>query len=325
MDTMMIGFVLSLFAAIVLLVAGAYQWWQGRHSQTARRLSQRLQAALLVSARRGKDGGILKQRVLSESPELTRLLQQVPHAVTLDRMLLQSGLDWSVGRFLALTLALPAIAASLGTLFALPWPALLMLTAGFTALPLLYVRRCRDKRLLKLEQQLPEGADMISRALRAGHSLPSALSMAGEELPAPIGTELGMVFREINYGVPMNDALTGLTERVPIEDLRYLVIAVLIQRESGGNLTEILDNVGNIIRKRLQLLDKVRVLSAEGRLGAWILTVLPLVVGGIVYVMNPALIATLWTDPTGIRMLWISTAMMIFGVLWMRKIVRIHV
>ncbi|MHA7679431.1 type II secretion system F family protein [Cupriavidus sp. PET2-C1] len=325
MDTTMLGFALSLFVAIVLLVMGTYQWWHGRHSQTARRLSQRLQAALLNSAGHGKDGSILKQRVLSESPELARLLQRLPHSAALDRMLLQSGLDWSVGRLILFTVTLPAIMAGLGQLLLMPLPALLMLAAGIAALPLLYVRRCRGKRLLKLEQQLPEAADMISRALRAGHSLPSALSMAGDELPGPIGTELGIVFSEINYGVPMNDALTGLTDRVPIEDLRYLVIAVLIQRESGGNLTEILDNVGAIIRKRLQLMDKVRVLSAEGRLGAWILTMLPPAVGGVLYTINPSLIVSLWTDPTGIRLLWVSTAMTIFGVIWMRRIIRIHV
>ncbi|MCP3023401.1 type II secretion system F family protein [Cupriavidus basilensis] len=325
MNSTMLGFVLSLFAAILLLATGIYQWWRGRHSQTARRLSQRVQAAMLNSAGHGRDSGILKQRVLSESPELARLLRQLPHSATFDRMLLQSGLDWSIGRLALLTVALPVIAACMGALLGLPQLALLMLIAGFAALPLLHVRRCRAKRLRKLEQQLPEAADLISRALRAGHSLSSALSMAGDELPAPIGIELGMVFREINYGVPMSDALAGLTDRVPIEDLRYLVIAVLIQRESGGNLAEILDNVGTIIRKRLQLLDKVRVLSAEGRLGAWILTLLPPAVCGLLYVINPGLTATLWTDPNGIRLLWASAAMTMFGVIWMRQIIRIHI
>ena len=123
----------------------------------------------------------------------------------------------------------------------------------------------------------------------------------------------------------MNDALAGLIDRVPVDDLRYLVIAILIQRESGGNLAEILDNVGSLIRKRLQLLDKVRVLSAEGRLGGWILTALPPGMALVVYQLNPELMSTLWKDPTGIQMMWSAIVMTCVGVLWIRQIVRIHI
>jgi len=325
MNTMMIAFALSVFLAIMLGVTGAYLWWSQHHSQHARRFSHRVEAALFNSAGHGQDPGILKQRMLSDSPGLARLLRRLPRMQALDRMMLQSGLNWSVGRFLALTLTIPCVLGIALTLLNPPWAATLLLACAGGTLPLLFVLRKRGKRLATLEAQLPEAADLLSRALRAGHSLPSALDMAGNELPAPISTELALVFGEINYGIPMNDALAGLTDRVPIEDLRYLVIAVLIQRESGGNLAEILDNVAGLIRKRLQLLDKVRVLSAEGRLGGWILTALPVVVGGIVFQINPELMSTLWTDPTGIRMLWYSIAMTCVGIIWMRQIVRIHV
>lgn len=325
MDTMMLGFALSLFVSTVLLVIGAYQWWQSRHSQHARRFTQRLQTAMLNSAAHGKDPDILKQRVLSDTPWLARWLQRIPHALTLDRLLLQSGLEWSVGLLLILTVLLPITAIGVGSLLVWPMRTALIIGGCLGLLPLLYVQRCRSKRLRKLEEQLPEATDMLSRALRAGHSLPTALNMAGEELPAPVGTEFDIVFNQINYGVPMNDALAGLTDRVPIDDLRYVVIAVMIQRESGGNLAEILDNVGCIIRKRLQLMDKVRVLSGEGRLSAWILTLLPPAVASLIYTINPGLMSTLWTDPSGIRLLWISAAMVFGGVLWMRQIIRIHV
>ncbi|MBV8272500.1 MAG: type II secretion system F family protein [Cupriavidus sp.] len=325
MDILILGFALSIFVFTVLLVAGMYQWWQSRHGQRARRLNQRLQAAMLNSASHGKDASILKQRVLSDSPWLARLLQRFPHIVALDRMLLQSGLEWSVGLLLTLTVALPVVAICVGTVLVFPTQIVLVVAGCLCPLPIMYVRRRRTQRLRKLEEQLPDATDMIGRALRAGHSLPTALSMAGEELPAPVGAEFGIVFSQINYGVPMSDALAGLTDRVPIDDLRYLVIAVLIQRESGGNLAEILDNVGNIIRKRLQLLDKVRVLSGEGRLGARILTCLPVAVGALVYMINPGLMQTLWTDPFGIRLLWVSGFMVLGGVFWMRRIIRIHV
>ena len=325
MNPMMIAFALSVFLAIVLGGIGAYLWWNTYHSQRARRFSHRVEAALLNSAGHGQDAGILKQRVMSQSPALARLLRRLPRMQALDHIMLQSGMNMSVGRFLALTLAAPSLAGMVLTMLNAPWYAVLLMAGAASTLPLLYVLRKRARRLATLEAQLPEAADLISRALRAGHSLPSALDMAGHELPAPIGTELGLVFGEINYGIPLHDALAGLTDRVPIEDLRYLVVAVLIQRESGGNLAEILDNVASLIRKRLQLLDKVRVLSAEGRLGGWILTLLPVVVGGIVFQINPEMMATLWTDPTGLQMLWYAVAMTCVGILWMRQIVRIHV
>ncbi|MCO5413283.1 MULTISPECIES: type II secretion system F family protein [Ralstonia] len=325
MDTMVIGFTLSVFVAIALGVSGVYLWWDSRHSQTAKRLSQRLKMALLSSARHGADESILKQRVLAESQEVAALLGKLPRVNRLDLLLLQSGLDWSVARFLALTVIAPvAVVIGISTLNP-PWVASAALAAAGASLPLFYVLHRRTRRLMKLEAQLPEATDLISRALRAGHSLPSALEMAGDELPQPIGAELAMVFGQINYGVSLNDALAGLTDRVPVDDLRYLVIAILIQRESGGNLAEILDNVGSLIRKRLQLLDKVRVLSAEGRLGGWILTALPPGMAVVVYQLNPELMSTLWKDPTGIQMMWTAIVMTCVGVLWIRQIVRIHI
>ncbi|WP_425219510.1 type II secretion system F family protein [Ralstonia solanacearum] len=325
MDTLVIGFVLSVFVAIVLGVSGLYLWWDSRHSQTAKRLSQRLKMALLSSARHGGDESILKQRVLAESPEVAAMLGRLPRIHQLDLILLQSGLNWSAGRFLALTLGLPVVVIVGVSLLNPPWMATLALAVAAGSLPSFYLMYRRTRRLLRLEAQLPEATDLISRALRAGHSLPSALEMAGDELPQPIGPELAIVFGQINYGVSMNDALAGLIDRVPVDDLRYLVIAILIQRESGGNLAEILDNVGTLIRKRLQLLDKVRVLSAEGRLGGWILTALPPAMAVVVYQLNPELMSTLWKDPVGIHMMWYAIAMTCFGVLWIRHIVRIHI
>ncbi|ANH71296.1 type II secretion system (T2SS), F family protein [Ralstonia insidiosa] len=325
MEPMVIGFAVSVFVAMLLGVSAVYLWWDSRHSQAARRLSQRLKLALISSVSHGGSDSILKQRVLSESPDMAALLGRLPRIQTLDLMLLQSGLDWSVGRLLTWTLIVPAVIAILCSLFNPPALTLLVFVLAGAALPVLYVRHRRTRRLLKLEAQLPEATDLIGRALRAGHSLPAALEMAGDELPAPIGAELAIVFNQINFGVSMNDAFAGLTDRVPVDDLRYLVIAILIQRESGGNLAEILDNVGTLIRKRLQLLDKVRVLSAEGRLGGWILVLLPPVMGVVIYLLSPDLISTLWTTDSGLRLLWFAITMTCLGMLWIRQIIRIHI
>jgi tight adherence protein B len=201
----------------------------------------------------------------------------------------------------------------------------LALAVLFALLPLGLVQRSRSKRIALLEQQLPEAADLISRALRAGHSFPSSLGMVAEELANPLGGEFRITFDEISYGVSMNDALKNMVARVPVMDLRYFVIAVLIQREAGGNLSEILDNISQIIRERMKLLSKVKVLSAEGRLSAWILGVLPFALAGVIMLINPVFFMGLIEDSAGVKMIGVSLVSMLLGIVWMRKIIRIHV
>ncbi|MBC7859977.1 MAG: type II secretion system F family protein [Burkholderiaceae bacterium] len=197
--------------------------------------------------------------------------------------------------------------------------------ASALALPYLLLLRARAARLRQIEQQLPEAADFLARALRAGHSFANVLNMIGAEQPEPISGEFRIAYEEINYGVPMNEALQNLAARIPLTDLRYLVIAVLIQRESGGNLAEVLNSISRIIRARLNLLAQVRVMSAEGRMSAWVLGLLPVGVVGTMLVANPAYISKLWTDPTGVRLLWYAGAMIAVGVLWMRSVIKIRV
>jgi tight adherence protein B len=151
------------------------------------------------------------------------------------------------------------------------------------------------------------------------------LQIVGNELPEPLSSEFRIAREEINYGVPLNEALHNMAARIPLTDLRYLVIAVVIQRESGGNLAEILGNISQIIRARLKLVAQVRVLSAEGRMSAWILGALPFFVMGMMLLINPGYISMLWTDPVGVRLLWYAAGMIAFGVLWLRNVIRIHI
>jgi tight adherence protein B len=174
-------------------------------------------------------------------------------------------------------------------------------------------------------EQLPDALDLISRALKAGHAFPSGLQMVGEEAQDPIAGEFRIVHDEINFGVAVPTALANLANRVPSLDMRQFVIAVLIQRETGGNLTELLANISTLIRERLKLLMKVRVLSAEGRLSAWILCLLPFFLAGVINLINPRFMSVLWTDPMGLKMIYASLVMMAVGALWMRKIIRIRV
>jgi tight adherence protein B len=175
------------------------------------------------------------------------------------------------------------------------------------------------------ERQIPEALDLMGRALRAGHAFPTAVKMVGDEMPEPIAKEFRILFDETNFGVPQNDALMRLADRVPVDDLRYFVIAVMIQRESGGNLAELLDNIAAIVRARLKLLGEVRTLSAEGRMSAWVLGLLPFGVAAMINIVNPEFMTVLWTDPMGLRMVGGALLMMAFAVWWMRKIIKIRV
>ena len=325
MDGIFSAFVVLLFAAVILLIEGAWLWWSGAHGSGARRIAKRLR----LMAERGEGGvervDILKRRTYSRSPALERQLRRIARLGTLDNLLLQAGVRWSVAQFLGCSLAMLVVGLVAARALDMPALAACGLVALAMAVPWILLMRTRRQRLAKLEEQLPEAADFLGRALRAGHSFANVMQMVGEEMPEPISGEFKFAYEEINYGVPMNEALHNLAVRVPLTDLRYLVIAVLIQRESGGNLAEVLGNISRLIRARLKLLGQVRVMSAEGRMSAWILGILPLAVLMLMSLSNPAYVRVLWTDPIGVRLMWYAGVVALSGVFWMRKLIRIRI
>jgi tight adherence protein B len=318
------GFVVLAFVAAVLLLEGLYLTWNAYKGPEAKRIERRLRA--MAAGGGGAEASILKQRMLSESPPLQRMLLGLPRIQELDRILQQSGSSWTVAAFLGVTLLV-----AIGAFFVasqiplLHWSFATLIGACAALLPFIYVLRKRAKRMLKIVEQLPDTLDLIARALKAGHAFPSGLQMVGEETQDPIAGEFRIVHDEINFGIAVPTALANLANRVPIPDMRHFVIAVLIQRETGGNLTELLANIAKLIRERLKLLMKVRVLSAEGRLSALILCALPPTVAGMINLINPKFMSVLWTDPMGIKMVYAALVMMAIGALWMRKIIRIRV
>lgn len=314
------------FIAVLLASEALYLVWRSRHGRQARKLKDRLETVRTGADAGSKEARVLKQRLAHEDDVLERLAHGLPGAAGLATLLTQSGLTWSVGGVVARMGA--AAAAVLFTASALlNQPTAIALTAAAVAgvLPVLYVSWRRGKRLRKLEQQLPEALDLMTRGLRAGHAFSSTLKMAGEELPEPIGAEFRAVHEEIHFGFSLQQALGNLAQRIPSTDVRYFVVAVLIQRESGGNLTEILGNLSRLVRERLKLMARVRVLSADGRLSAWILGVMPFALAALMNAFNPAFMSPLWTDPIGVTMLQVMLTVMAVGVLMMRKIVRIRV
>jgi tight adherence protein B len=325
MDPIFYAFVVLLFVAVVLAIEGGYLWWNSRHGPAARRIESRIRALSAGGQLQKERLTILKDRILRESSALDKVLMQLPRVQTLDLFIQQSGLTWSATRLIVTSAAIPVVVFLLG-MFA-PAPIWFMTPGALStgALPYLYVSRQRRKRLARLEKQLPDAADTISRALRAGHSFPSAIGMVATEFPEPMSGEFRITFDEINYGVPLNDALMNLAKRVPIRDLRYFVIAVLIQRETGGNLAEVLDSIALLIRERFKLFDKVRVLSAEGKMSAWVLGLLPFITGGAMFAINRDFLQVLWTDPAGAKVIGVMLGLMTSGVYSMRRIIRIRV
>ena len=316
-------FIVLGFLAVVLFLEGAYLAWNSYRGPEAKRMEKRLRA--MSAGGEVKGSSLLKQRMLAQTPTMDRMLLQIPRIHQLDRLLLQSGLRLSVAGFLGLTLLMIAVGLLLALLIGLP--TLLVIVIGVAAgmLPLLYVTSAKHKRMLVIEQQLPDALDLMARAMLAGHAFTSGLKMVSEEVSDPVAGEFSIVFDEINYGISVQDALVNLATRVPSTDLRYFVISVLIQRETGGNLAELLNNISALIRARMKLMGAVRVLSAEGRLSALILTILPFALAGVIFLINPKFLSVLWTDPVGPKIVAGALVIMIFGMFWMWRVIKIRV
>ena len=313
------------FVAVVLLIEGLYLMWRSRRGPAARNIEKRL-AALSASVGDAVQRQLLKQRALSDIPVLERVLHRFPPAQKLQNLLYQSGLKWPVSHVLLSSVTAGGF-VYLVLAVVVHQPLLFAAIAGTAcmAIPILYVGRKRHLRLMRLQLQLPEAIDLMIRAMRSGHAFNSGLQMVAEEMAEPIASEFRIVHDEISFGVSLQQALLNLSERVPLTDLRYLVVALLIQRDSGGSMTEVLGNLSRLIRERLKLVARVRVLSSEGRLSAWILVLMPFALGAIMTYFNPEFMTPLWTDPIGIGIIKYMLIMMAVGVVILRKIIKIRV
>lgn len=313
--------------SLMLLMGGLALWWQGRATvRSAQRLPERGIGSGQIGAAVGAPIKAPRRstRWLSASPRLEQLLARLPGIAAYDRLLQQTGWPLSSAEGLLGSLALALAVLTLGALLGMPWPLTLVLAAGavLAALAVLLWRRQHHAALL--ERQLPDALSLIARSMQAGHAFSSALQIASQECPAPIGQELRGVFQEIQYGESTNEALSHWAERVAGEDVRVFVIAVRIQSETGGNLAELLHQTAALIRERQKLRGVVRVLSAEGRMSAWILTLLPFGLGGLLTALNPGFMALLWKDPLGIRLVTLALGLMGVGMLWMWRLVRVQ-
>jgi tight adherence protein B len=242
----------------------------------------------------------------------------------LNMLIQQSGVNTTVSVIL-LASAVLALVAFIAVRITTGW-ALLGLPAGMmvAVLPIQVLRTIRDRRMRKFEDQFPEALDLISRALRAGHAFTTGIEMVAKEMPKPVGPEYQLLYDQQNYGMPMPEALRAFAERIPVIDARFFATAVLIQRESGGNLSEVLDNLSSVIRERHRVKRQMRVLSAHGRITGWVLVCLPPALAFVLMTTNPEHRKTMFGDPLGIQMMIAAGVLQIVGTLIMRKIINIE-
>lgn len=325
MDSLYYLFGTLIFIAVVLFIEGAYLTWNSAKGPDANRIARRLRIMSAGAHGSSTAISIVKQRLLSQSPTIQRILLTIPRITTVDRLLQQSGLSWSVGKLMGMTCIFFVLTLFVTGYFAVPLLVQLAIAAGAAMLPYLYVGRAKTKRLARIDVQLPDALDLLGRAMRAGHAFPTALKMVGDEMTEPLAGEFAVAFDEVNFGIAMQDALLNLASRVPSTDLRYFVVAVMIQRETGGNLSELLTDISRIIRERIKLVGQVRVLSAEGKMSAWVLGLLPFAAAALMHLANPKFLEILYTDPGGRKMVGVALGLMFLGMLVMRKVIRIRV
>ena len=290
------------------------------------RLRQRLADTLLYSAQAGDaEVRLAREELMSEIPFFNRLLLRLQMATQLRRVLDQADMQITVTRLVMFAVMGGIFAALAISMVTISW--LLIAVAGVvaTSLPFAHVLWKRKQRLNAFLEHLPDALELMARALSAGHAFSESLHMVSTEMPEPIATEFRKTYEEQNLGLSLKLALENMTERIPLLDLRLCVTAVLIQRETGGNLGEILEKVAHTIRERFRIMEDLKTLTTSSRMSAWILCGLPVFVALTVTVMNPNYMSVLWSDPRGHKLLAAAITMQILGMLVIRKILRIKI
>jgi tight adherence protein B len=324
MEVTPIVFLIMISVAVFLLVWNLMVPVFGAERKAAKRLKRRL-SRVATQEKHTSAARMLREKYLRELNPLERQLETLPGMEQLALLIEQSGRNTPAHRMLLLSIALGLAVGTLVT-FAIDRTLMGVIAGALAAaIPFLKINMDRSKRLARFEEQLPEAMDIMVRALKAGHPFTETLRLVSEEMNAPISVEFGITFADINYGLDIKQAFFNLLERVPNMTLMTVVIAVVVQRETGGNLAETLANISSIVRGRFRFQRKVRTLSAEGRMSAWVLVLIPFVLFVGIMVTTPSYLTQLITEPEGIKMIVIAFIMVIIGIFWLRRIIRIDV
>lgn len=323
-----LGPALLAFVAValgMLSLVWAWEWWVDRRRR--KDIAERLGG--LTGDGERKDGDpfadLFRDHELTDIKWLEPLVVRLPHTRDLQHLIEQAGLGWRVGSFVLYTVG-GAIGVGLAAWILSSLPVVALGAAAFGAtLPYLYVKRKKAKRLERFEEHLPEAIDLLGRAIRAGHAFSTGLGMVAEESPDPVSEEFRQVFEEQRFGLAMEDSMLALADRVDLLDVRIFVTALLIQREVGGNLAEILDKIAHTIRERFTIQRQVRVYTAQGRFTGYLLAVLPLGVGSLIGIINHEYMSILFIEPAGRMMIAAALMLQIVGFFAIRRIIDIDI
>jgi tight adherence protein B len=319
---------LVVFIAVVGIIMGSYAAVAYLPSLIAgRQVERRLREVSISSSdiADAPDATVVMRPTEGPVPAIDHLISRVRGAAWLPRLIEQAGLRMAPSAVVLMSVGAACACGLLAALFArqilvIPFAAAV---GGFA--PFGWLVHRRSGRLKRFEEQFPEALDLLSRAIRAGHAFQTALGMAADELPAPAGPEFKKTFDQQNFGRPLRDALNNLSDRVTLLDVRFFVTAVLIQRETGGNLSEILDNLAHVVRERFKILRQVRVHTAHGRFTGYVLLALPAFLAIALSILNPEHMRPLFRERMGQMMLVGAMLMQTVGFLWIRKVIRIEV
>ena len=314
------------FVLVVVAIGGGYLAYAMlpqilRQRQLDRRL--RDLSAGLGAPDAPADDSVLVRR--TNDALLDRMARQTRAGGWLLRLIEQAGSRSTPGRVVFMCVAAGSVIGLGAAVAARPaWVPIVAAGAGST-LPVFWLLRQRSRRMRKFEEFFPEALDLLSRAIKAGHAFQTAMQMAADELPDPVGPEFKKTFDQQNFGLPLRDALNGLAERVSIIDVKFFVTAVLIQRETGGNLSEILDNLAHVVRERFKVLRQVRVHTAHGRFTGWVLLALPAGLAIVLSFINPDHMQLLFREPLGQTLLLAAVVMQTIGFFWIKHVIKIEV
>lgn len=320
-----------IFIGILILIEIGYFALRTTRSSEKRGIRNRLKALAVAKESYGKIN-ILRKDSLSDIGWLSSLLKKFSSTAVISLLVQQAGVQHTPGFYLLTSLTLGVGGILVGSkIHAAYFPLISSLfvivpfAVGLGVFPFLYLRYRRTKRFNKFEEQLPEALELIARSLKAGHAFSSGLRLVAEEMEDPIGFEFAKTLNEINFGVTSQEALISLTNRIPIDDLKFFVISVALQRETGGNLAEILENLSSLIRERFKLNGRVRVLSSQARLSAYILAVIPFFTAFMIYFVNPRFFDAFYENPAGKYVLAVGITWMIIGIFVMKRLIIIKV
>jgi tight adherence protein B len=313
----------TVFAVVLSIVLGAYWMFVLAPEQVAERA---VRARLKAPRSQKFVASVVKARErLSVVQSFDALLKRLGHVTApLSGLLAQSGIRTTIGAVILASLFAGVVVFAVAVRFTPYFAVAVAAAVGAGCLPMLFLRRAARHRLAAFEEQFPEAIDLIARALRAGHALPTAMQLVSEEIPAPVGAEFRLLFDQQNFGMSLPDALRAFGRRIPLIDARFFVTAVLTQREMGGNLSEVLDRLAAVIRERFKVKRQVRAVSAHGRITGVVLGLLPPVVAAVLFVLSPDHIRLLIDDPLGVDMVIAGITLQILGVLIIRRIIQVE-